>query len=252
MRSWVLVVLGFFVFVGPAVADSSVPKVRIALAGDSTVTDNAGWGKGFAEAFNADVQVINIAKGGRASGSFIKEGRWKQILDLKPDYVLVQFGHNDQPGHGDRETDPQTTYKANMTRYVEEGRAAGIKVILVTSLSRREWGDDGKIHSRLQPWVDVVKSIAADKNVPLIDLHAKSIELYEKIGKDGVADLSPTKTATTGPANGDTAPAGKLDGTHLNAKGGQVVGRIVAEELAKALPDLAAYVKPADGHPQHP
>src|SRR3989442_5145913 len=76
--------------------------VHIVLVGDSTVTDNAGWGKGFANAMKDDVEVINLSKGGRSSSSFIKEGSWKKALDLKPDYVLIQFGHNDQPGHGDR------------------------------------------------------------------------------------------------------------------------------------------------------
>ena len=223
-------------------------KVRIVLAGDSTVTDNAGWGKGFADSMSSDVEVINLSKGGRSSGSFVKEGRWKQTLELKPDYVLVQFGHNDQPGHGaDRETDPQTTYKQNMSKYIDEGRAAGIKMVLVTSLSRREWGADNKIHSKLQPWADAVKQLAAEKNVALIDLHARSIELYESLGKEKIQEMSPTKAPSTKPSDsGDTTSAGPVyDGTHLNAKGGPVVGRIVAQELAKAVPDLAQYVKSA-------
>lgn len=221
-------------------------KVRIVLVGDSTVTDNAGWGKGFAERLTDDVECINLSKGGRSSGSFVAEGSWKKALDLKPDYVLVQFGHNDQPGHGkERETDPQTTYRQNMTRYVDEARAAGIKPVLVTSLSRRQWGADGKIHSTLQSYVDVVKQIAEEKQVPLIDLHALSIALYEKMGKEAVLELSPKKNADPKSKNSDTAAAQNMgyDGTHLNAKGSMVVGMIVADELKKAVPELAAYVK---------
>jgi pectinesterase len=221
-------------------------KVRIVLAGDSTVTDNAGWGKGFAQCLTGDLEVINLARGGRSSRSFIAEGSWKKAMDLKPDYVLIQFGHNDQPGHGpDRETDPQTTYRQFMTQYVDEARAGGVKPILVTSLSRRQWGSDGKIHSTLQPNADVVKQIATEKDVPLIDLHAKSIELYEKLGKPAIDELSPTKTAKLDPAEQGAAKE-TLDGTHLNARGGQVIGRLVAEELAKAVPTLAPYVKKAD------
>lgn len=236
-------------WVSLAAAQTTAPataKVRIVLAGDSTVTDNAGWGSGFAQCFDANVKIINLSKGGRSSGSFVKEGRWQQTLDLKPDFVLVQFGHNDQPGHGpERETDPATTYKANMLRYVEEGRAAGIKVILVTSLSRRQWGEDDKIHSGLAPYVDAVKEIAKDKNVPLIDLHAKSIELYEKLGRDGVIAISPGKVPSTAPANGDNSAALNrgYDGTHLNAKGGAMVGPMVAAELVKIVPDLEKYLK---------
>jgi pectinesterase len=130
-----------------------------------------------------------------------------------------------------------------MTQYVDEARAVGIKPVLVTSLSRRQWGPDGKIHSTLQPNVDVVKQIAAEKNVPLIDLHARSIELYEKVGKEGVNKLSPKKTPKQDKAEQATTPADALDGTHLNAKGSDVVGPIVAEELKKVVPDLAAYIK---------
>jgi lysophospholipase L1-like esterase len=244
--STVLTAFGVLLAVANATAadpPQSPHLVRIVLAGDSTVTDNAGWGKGFADCFTGDVEVINLSKGGRSSGSFVKEGKWKQALDLKPDYVLVQFGHNDQPGHGaDRETDPQTTYKANMARYVDEGRAAGIDVVLVTSLSRRQWGADGKIHSTLQPYADAVRGLAAEKHVPLIDLHARSIALYEQMGKQAVLGISPRKSAV----GDDSSQLNQgYDGTHLNPKGGALVGRIVAEEFVKAVPALAPYLKPA-------
>ena len=248
----ILSVFAFFALAAvPAHGDPSADapkKIRIALAGDSTVTDDAGWGKGFANSLSNEVEVLNFAKGGRASGSFVAEGSWAKVLDSKPDYVLVQFGHNDQPGHGPgRETDPTTTYKANMTRYVEEGRAAGIKVILVTSLSRRQWNGD-KIRSALQPYVDVVKEIAKEKDVPLIDLHTRSIELYEKLGKEGCVVISPIKnpaTTQSGDTTNNVTAEKKVsyDGTHLNAKGSEMVGPIVAEELAKAVPDLAKYVE---------
>ena len=171
--------------------------------------------------------------------SFINEGLWQKCLDLKPDYVLIQFGHNDQrlndPTKG---TDPQTTYRKYMNQYVDDARAAGIKPILVTSLSRRLWGQDGKIHSNLQPYVDVVKEIATQKNVPLIDLHARSIELYEKLGKEKVDALSPRKPSTEPSAINGTV----IDPTHLNAQGGIVFGKLVAEELGKAVQELQPYV----------
>jgi lysophospholipase L1-like esterase len=221
----------------PIITPDGAPALRAArtnmvLTGDSTVTDQTGWGRGFADCLMPDVQLTNLSRGGRSSKSFIAEGLWKKALDLKPDYVLIQFGHNDQPGHGaDRETDPETTYRQYMNQYVDDARAAGIKPVLITSLSRRDWGDDGKIHSRLEPNVKVVKEIAAEKHVPLIDLHDRSIELYEKLGKDGCNELSPKK------------PDGSIDNTHLNAKGSQMIGPIVAEELKKAVPELAPHIK---------
>jgi len=229
--------------------------VLIVLAGDSTTAVASGWGPGFAKCLTGDIQCINMARGGRSSKSFIAEGLWKKCLDLKPDYMLIQFGHNDQPGHGaDRETDPNTTYRQFMTQYVDDARAAGIKPVLITPMSRRQWGADGKIHSTLVPNVEVVKEIASEKNVPLIDLHALSIELYERLGKDGCNALSPLKDASPANAkkpsqNSDDQTAATqptvakvFDGTHLNAKGAAIVGPIVANALVKAVPDLADYI----------
>lgn len=221
-------------------------KVTIVLAGDSTVTDGAGWARGFDSCLTDEVHVINLSRGGRSSKSFIAEGLWAKCLALKPDYVLIQFGHNDQPGHGpDRETDPSTTYRQYMTQYVDDARAHNITPVLVSPLSRRQWGTDGKIHSTLAPYAQAVRDIAAAKNVPLIDLQARSIELYERLGKDTMLKLSPRKNADPKNKNADTASAANngYDGTHLNAKGSQVVGAIVAQELAKAVPALAPYIK---------
>src|ERR1700722_16506397 len=87
----------FFLIIGaaePATQRSPTAKVLIVLAGDSTVTDSAGWGIGFAKQLGSDAQCINMSRGGRSSKSFIAEGRWKECLEIKPDYILIQFGHN--------------------------------------------------------------------------------------------------------------------------------------------------------------
>lgn len=210
----------------PPATAATVAKTRIVLAGDSTVTDNAGWGGIFAKCFRPDrTEVTNLARGGRSSRSFRDEGRWKQTLDLKPDYVFIQFGHNDQPGHGpERETSPRTTYRANMERYVNEARAAGIRPVLVTPLSRREW-KNGKIESSLAPYAGVVREIAAARRVPLIDLHERSIAVYLSLGPEGCALISPPKP-------------GGLDGTHLNEPGARLFGELVADAARRAVPAL--------------
>lgn len=215
--------------------EAAPAPVRIVLAGDSTVADGNGWSPGFAKCLDDQAVCINAARNGRSSRSFRDEGLWAKCLAAKPDYVLIQFGHNDQPGKGpDRETEPNTTYREFMTDFVHEARAAGAEPILVTSLSRRQWGKDGRIHSTLRPYVDVVKEIAAAENVPLIDLHARSITFYEELGREGCNELSPM----------ETKQPGKIDNTHLNAKGSQVIGTIVAEELGRAVPKLAPHIKP--------
>ena len=217
-------------------AATRAAKLRIVLAGDSTVTNNAGWAVGFANALSEDenlLEIINFSRGGRSSKSFIDEGRWKQCLDAKPDYVLIQFGHNDEPGHGaERESDPNTTYRANIARYVDEARAAGIKPVLVTPISRRQWGDDGHIRSSLRPYAEAMKGVATEKQVPLINLWARSIEVYESLGKDGCLMISPI-------AKDEQAENGeKIDGTHLNEPGSRLFGPIVADELMRVVPEL--------------
>src|SRR6185369_3967647 len=108
-----------------AVAALAQPA-KIVLVGDSTVNDEGGWGPGLRASFGPQVEVVNLAMNGRSSKSFRDEGRWEPALALKPDYILIQFGHNDGPGKGpERETDPRTTFRGNMARYVDEARAAG-------------------------------------------------------------------------------------------------------------------------------
>src|SRR5688572_11441405 len=74
--------------------------VRIVLVGDSTVTEKEGWGPGFKALLADDVECVNLAVGGRSSKSYRDEAHWDKVLASKADYVLIQFGHNDQPGKG--------------------------------------------------------------------------------------------------------------------------------------------------------
>jgi lysophospholipase L1-like esterase len=160
------------------------------------------------------------------------------MLDLKPDYVLIQFGHNDE---GVMTTE---VYGANLSRYVDEARAAGIKPILATPISRRYWRDDGRIHSELGPFVEAMKQVAAAKQVPLMDLHARAIDFYERVGQKVTDTWSFTKPNPALARGGDpaTLPATVLDYTHFNPEGSRAVGFFVADELRKAVPELAQYI----------
>lgn len=205
--------------------------VRIVLVGDSTVTDRAGWGHGFRLFLGDGVACVNAAAGGRSSKSYIDEGKWAEALALKGDYYLIQFGHNDQPGKGpERETDPRTTFRENIARYVDDVRAIGAQPILVTSLTRRTFAGS-RIESTLGPYVEAVKAIAAAKGVPVIDLHARSIELTELMGDRAWVPLSPSDAS------------GSVDRTHLNAKGSVVIGALVIDGLRAVAPRLAPYLR---------
>jgi alpha-L-fucosidase 2 len=218
----------------PLLAVAAEKPVHLVLVGDSTVTDTSGWGWGFRQFVNDGATVGNSAQSGRSSKSYRDEGHWKTALALKGDYYLIQFGHNDQPGKGPkRETDPATTFTANMARYVDEVRAQGGQPILVTSLVRRNFdpAHPGRLKSTLGPWVEAVKKLAAEKNVPLIDLHASSLALCERLGPAETAKLNPAK------------PDGLPDATHLEGEGSVVFARLVAEELRRVVPALAPVLR---------
>jgi pectinesterase len=211
---------------------NSNKKIVIVLVGDSTVNDRTGWGLGFKEFLDTNkVECINVAAGGRSSMSFMREGRWTNALAIKGDYYLVQFGHNNEPGKPGRSTD-MATFVRNMEQYVDDARAIGAQPVLVTPLTRRQWdpAHPGKIKSSLEPYAAEIRKIAADKNVPLIDLHARSLALCEKLGREKCYGFSPVKVM-----NGKNV----YDGTHLAGAGRVMFGRLVVEGLRQAVPELS-------------
>ena len=220
-------------------------KIKIILIGDSTVTDSAGWGLGFKQFLDTNkVELINASRGGRSSMSFMKEGRWTNALALKGDYYLIQFGHNNEPGKPGRSTD-MATFVSNMTQYVDDARAIGAKPVLITPLTRRQWDKEnpGKIKPSLAPYAGEVRKIAAAKNVPLVDLQARSIELCESLGKEKCLEFSPVKTVEG---------TNTYDGTHLKGRGHVLFARLVVEELRQAAPELSPVLlhQPLDENPE--
>jgi lysophospholipase L1-like esterase len=208
--------------VGAQAPDESV---RIVLVGDSTVAEGGGWGPGFRASFGPAIDVVNRALNGRSSKSFRDEGHWEPALAERPDYVLIQFGHNDGPGKGpERETDPTTTYREDLSRYVDEARAAGAIPILVTSIVRRTQTADGKVTpDSLVPYVDAARRLAADRHLPLMDLYALTLAQCERLGLERCQALD-AKTADGGP-----------DTTHLGPIGQREVGAIAAREFLRVV-----------------
>ncbi|MBO0797712.1 MAG: hypothetical protein J2P31_02720, partial [Blastocatellia bacterium] len=206
--------------------------LRIALAGDSTVTEGSGWGAGFRAQCLAQVECLNFARNGRSSRSFIGEGHWQKVLAQHPAYVLIQFGHNDQPGKGkERETEAATTYKEFLRRYVDDARGAGAKPVLVTSLARRNFKDGRIAADVLDNYAKAAREVAAEKKVPLIDLNMLSIALLNQLGEE--------KAAVFDAKGKDGSP----DHTHLSRKGSAAFGKIVASELVKVEPELSTLFK---------
>ncbi len=263
------------------VATASPAMTRIILVGDSTMQVGSGWGGSFC-AFHVTSQVacLDLAKGGRSSGSYRAERFWDIALaEMKSGgyaatYVLIQFGHNDQPGKPGRSTDLATQYPANLKRYVDDARAAGAIPILVTPLTRRQFVD-GQLQRDLDPWSDAVRKVAAETNAPLLDLSADSENAVQAMGAEAATRLAQAPpspevlaaaaTGTTIDAKTGAAPTAPrilsdaevaamaeplgdpklaFDYTHLGREGADYFAAIVTSELARAVPALRRVLLP--------
>jgi lysophospholipase L1-like esterase len=208
-----------------ACATAPPDPVVIALVGDSTVTDKSGWGAAFAAAIGDHATVVNLAAGGRSAKSFLDEGRLQAVLDARPDYVFIQFGHNGQPGKGAyRETDPDSTYREFLVTYIEAFRAIGAEPIIVSSVTRRRFDDTGHIRTTLSPWAGAARDVAAENGVAFVDLHSRSIELHNRIGLEASMAFNPEPD----------------DVTHFNATGAAEIAALVIGELHRLQHPLAS------------
>ena len=239
-----------------SLASAQVKPVRIILVGDSTVAPKNGWGPGFCADVAPEVTCINMAKNGRSTRSYRAEGSWKEVLDalqrnseFSATWVFVQFGHNDQPGKPSP-SDPATEFLANMRQYAQEVRATGARAVLLTPLTRRTF-QDSKLNDTLGPWATATKKAAEVEKVPVLDLNTDSAAAVQKMGPaeantlamapppQAVIDAALKGNTITVPAN----PPTTFDYTHLGDKGSEYFGRMVAEEVLKAIPELRPYIK---------
>ncbi len=228
------ITLCFFVCViGSACATDVNNPTRVVLVGDSTVCDYSmqnperGWGQFLQSYFDEGAKVINVAKSGRSTKTFIKEGLWKIALDKKPDFVLIQFGHNDShPPQKPEATNAATDYKDNLRRYIEEARAIGAKPVLITPMVRRIFKADGNLINELQPYADAMKQVGEEKKVPVIDLHTSSRALVEPLGPVGSAYMANKPD----------------DKTHFGEKGAKMMVELVMKELPSAAPELKSHL----------
>ena len=228
MRTRVAILAVLATLTGVESAAAQTKEITIALIGDSTVTNAAGWGRAFAERFGPRATVRNFAVGGRSSKSWYDEKRLPAVLEAKPDYVLIQFGHNGQPGKGpQRETDPATSYRDYLKIYINEFRKIGAQPILVSSVTRRTFDEDGKIQSTLTPWAEAAGEVAKEMKVPFVDLHTASVAYHNKIG--------PEASMAFNPKEGDRS--------HFNAKGAAVIAELIVAQLKTAVPGLTEYLK---------
>lgn len=233
--------------------------VRVVLVGDSTMARGSGYGEALCLRFSPEVNCVNAARGGRSTRTYREEGSWTKVMesladqsDYKTTYVLIQFGHNDQPGKPERSTTfPE--FEKNMTQYVKDVRGAGAVPVLVTPLTRRQF-KSGQLVRDLQPWADITTRVAKATGAPLVDLYRESAAGVQKMGPEESAKLAPappTPEVAAAAATGTTIEAPRLtpsarqqvfDYTHLGPEGGEVSAALVAKEIERAVPALAKHL----------
>ena len=267
----------------PALADvpadrpppTPIHASKVILVGDSTTAVQGGWGPRFcADHLASFAACTNLARGGRSTYNYRAEGSWALVeAEMRTSgyvttWVLIQFGHNDQPGKPGRSTDLQREFPQNLRRYVAEVRAAGAVPVLVTPLTRRQFAN-GILIDDLAPWAEAVRGVARELDVPLVDLHARSRQLVQAMGPvlamqlaQAPASQQQVAAALTG-TTVDAAPAGAVGGaaqhallepmgqakrafdyTHLGDKGADLFATIMAEELARTVPAMRPLLLP--------
>lgn len=213
--------------------------MTVFLAGDSTVTDQpesgypyCGWGQLLPAQFKHDVAIDNHAQSGRSSRSFIHEGRLDAIMKrMKPDdFLFIQFGHNDEKPDPERATEPFTTYKQYLKKYINAAREAKARPVLITPVHRRYFAEDGTLTDTHGDYITAVRELAADEEVPLIDLAERSRLLFEQAGEEGTKD----DFMWVLPGEYINFPTGMEDNTHFQERG----ARRLAEQVAEAIGEL--------------
>jgi lysophospholipase L1-like esterase len=197
------------------------------------------------EFFTPETKVDNFAEIGRSTKTFFTTPHWKQTLDDKPDFIFIQFGHNDShtpEAQHPEATDADGDYMDNLRKYVTDARGIGAIPVFVTPMHRRTFQPDGTMTQELLPYVEAMKKVGVEMKVPVIDLYSKSGDLFVKLGDAASADFTPK------------------DRTHFSPKGARVMAFFVAQGAATVddrlkaaevtpLPDPTASLTPGPSAP---
>jgi len=257
---------------------SAIPDktTTIFIIGDSTAANKdiskgkleRGWGMVLQSYFDDNIRIDNRALNGRSSRSFINEGHWDKVIQsMKPgDYVIIQFGHNDEKPKADRHTDPGSTFDYNLAKFVRETREHGGIPVLMNCVVRRNFfvnapenDDDEKL--RTQTFKDGVRMVEGDSlidthglyrvaprdvaqrmNVHFVDANQITHNLEQGLGTEASKKLHMWFLPGTEPSE----PKGKQDNTHYSVYGAHVVARLLADALCEEIPMLKKYRCDAD------
>lgn len=209
---------------------------RILMAGDSTMADKeeiafpeTGWGQVLPSFFDDQVVIENHSRNGRSTRTFISEGRWDFLLShvQKGDYVVIQFGHNDQSiKKADRYTTPEQ-YKANLTKMVKETRDKGGIPIICTPIERRKFDKSGNFVDQHGNYPNLARQVAKEQNTILIDMQHSSMDFIIAAGDSGSCQYFLHVKA----GECKKHPDGKIDNTHLKPVGAMAMAQLFIDGL---------------------
>ena len=237
-----IVILTLVAFIG------AKKPVILYMAGDSTMTVNPltkpvtdsitgkvtsepfpyrGWGQMLPAFFNSNVIIKNYAQSGRSSKTFLTQGWWKKIMDsVQADhFVVIGFGHNDESYKTDRKTTPEE-FELNMRKYVKDVRGKNAVPILCTPVVRRKF-KDGKLEDTHGVYADIVRKIASDEKVLLIDMQRKSAEVLLQYGESESKKLF----VYLSPNENRNYPKGVEDDTHFNELGANTMAGLFIDGI---------------------
>lgn len=251
-------------------------RTTIFMIGDSTMANKdiskgkqeRGWGMALQCFFDDEIVIDNHAVNGRSSLSFINEGRWQRVLEkIKPgDYVIIQFGHNDEKPKKDRHTDPGSTFDYNLAKFVRETRQQGGIPVLMNCVVRRNFAmtspkndDDEALRNTTfadanglvegDTLVDThglyrvaPRDVAKRMNVHFVDANKITHELEQGLGTEQSKKLH----MWFKPGEEPSLPKGRQDNTHYNVYGAHVVARLLADALCEEVPLLKKHRTDAD------
>jgi len=256
------------------VLSSARKTTTIFIIGDSTAANKRnyqtyperGWGMMLQGCFDERILIDNHAVNGQSSKTFIDGGRWQKVLDrIKPgDYVIIQFGHNDEKPNPQRHTDPGTTFDANLRKFVQETRAKGGNPVLMNAVVRRNFYQkvdnsiddeslrdskysDEKVNS--DTLVDThgaylisPRTVAREQGVPFVDANKITHDIEQSMGIEGSRRLH----IWLKPGELASAPDGRKDNTHYCVYGARIVANALADALGEQVPALKKHVRHYD------
>lgn len=241
MKSTTLVILAFMLVL---MSCSSSKHTTLYLIGDSTVksgegkgeNNHWGWGSFIGEYFS--IPVDNHARGGRSTRTFISEGRWDSVLNLlkKGDYILMQFGHNDQSPLDDtarargtlkgiekdsveiynpilKKKEIVYSYGEYLRKYIEDAKEKKARIIVLSPVPRVRWVNEELIS--MDDYAGWAEQVAMEEGVPFINLNKIISAAYTELGEEKVAQFFPS------------------DKTHTNDLGAKLIARLLVKNIQK-------------------